>query len=463
MNNTNNEILIIDDDSDVRALMSGVLTDEGYSVQQAANESEAISQIKKSPSNLIFLDLWMDNDESAGLKILGKIKQINPEIPVIIISGHGTIDVAMQAIQSGAFDFMEKPFVTERLLLTCERALETAKLRNENISLKNDKFYSDVFSLGSSLFAISIKSTIEKLATSNGRVFINASIGTCAESLAYKIHKKSSRKNKNFMYVNCISDDSERFEHELFGSEKSYGYFEKASEGTIFLEEIDKLSKTMQRNLLMFLQNGKYTCGNRVVYPDVRIICSSSKNNIMTMIQSGDFSNELFYRLKISEIDVPNICERREDIIPIVKYYLSKSEQLFGLPSKAFSAKALAILQSYEWPGNIYQIRNVVENSLINALGSSDKCVNEEHISAEITATTMDKFESLNVAKLVSLPLKEAKDSFESDYLRAQIQRFSGNISQTAIFIGMERSALHRKLKNLNVHVKKGTKEAKRQ
>ena len=461
MNYTNSKILIIDDDSEVRALMSGVLSDEGYSVQQAANESDAISQVKKKPPNLIFLDLWMDHDESAGLKILEKIKQINPEIPIIMISGHGTIDVAMQAVQSGAFDFMEKPFVIERLLLTCDRALETVKLRNENVSLKNDKFYSDVFSVGDSLFVTSIKSAIEKMASSNGRVFINASIGTCAESIAYKIHKKSPRKDKNFMYVNCISDDSERFEHELFGSAKSYGYLEKTSEGTIFLEEVDRLSKNIQRNLLMFLQNGRYVCENRIVYSDTRIICSSQKNNMLSMINSGEFSNELFYRLKISEINVPDINERREDIIPIIEYYLSKSEQLFGLPAKAFTAKALAILQSYNWPGNIYQIRNVVENSLINARGNSSKHINEEHISAEITSATMNKFESLNVAKLVSLPLKEAKDCFESDYLRAQVQRFSGNISQTATFIGMERSALHRKLKNLNVQVRKTSKNEK--
>lgn len=455
MNYKNSKILVIDDDSEVRSLMSGVLSDEGYIVQQASNEADAIFQMKKFSPDLIFLDLWIDQDESAGLKILDKIKQMGCDIPIVIISGHGTIDVAMQAVRIGAFDFMEKPFIIDRLLLTCERALETSKLKNEVFSLKNEKLYSDVFAIGTSSFATSIKQIIGKLASSNSRIYINSSIGTFSESIAYKIHKESSRSEKNFICINCISDNSENFENELFGTEKSYGYLEKASDGTIFLEEIDRLSKSAQRKLLMFLQNGKYICRNRIVYPDTRIICSSKIDKITDLIENGVFSDELFYRLKISEINVPDIKDRREDIIPIAKYYIKKSDLFFGLQSKDFSPRAISILQSYDWPGNIYQIRNVVESALINSHKDKEQYINETCLPNELITETKDKFEDLNVAKLISLPLREAKDCFESDYLRAQVQRFSGNISQTATFIGMERSALHRKLKNLNVHIKK--------
>jgi two-component system nitrogen regulation response regulator NtrX len=460
MSSANNRILVIDDDAEVRSLISGVLSDEGYETFVAANEQEAISQVKKNSPQLVFLDLWIDEDESAGFKILEKIKSINAEIPIIIISGHGTIDIAMNAIRLGAFDFIEKPFVIDRLLVTCSRALELCTLRTENISLKNDKLYSEAFFIGTSKFANSIKSTLEKIAHSNSRVFINSPVGIGAEAIAYKIHKKSSRKDHNFVYVNCISDKSGQFENDLFGTGKTYGYLEKASSGTLFLEDIDKISKEAQRKLLMFLQNGKYSTDNRVIYSDVRIICSTTNNNIENMIDQDLFSSELFYRLKISEINVLNIKDRREDIIPIINYYLDKSEQLFGLKRKSFSDRTLAILQTYDWPGNILQIKNVVESSLINASDSDE--ISEQFLPAELSTNTKNKFESLNIAKFISLPLKEAKDRFESDYLQAQVDRFSGNISQTANFIGMERSALHRKLKSLNVQCKRPPKNRKK-
>jgi two-component system nitrogen regulation response regulator NtrX len=448
-------ILIIDDDAEVRSLMSGVLSDEGYITYLAANEREALSQMKHNPIDLAFLDLWIKEDESGGFKILEKIKNINRELPIIIISGHGTIDIAINAVRLGAFDFIEKPFVIDRLLITCNRAIELYKLKTENIALKNEKLYSDVFCVGTSLFANSIKSTIEKIASSNSRVYIGSPVGIGVESIAYKIHSESSRRDKNFIYVNCIADESESFDIDLFGTGKSSGYLEKASEGTIFFGDIDKLSKNSQRKLLFFLQNGKYVSDNGTVYSEARIICSSTNDNIKKMIENGSFSSELFYRLKISEIIVPSIKDRREDIIPIINYYLERAEILFGLPPKKFTDDALAILQSYDWPGNVHQIKNTVESSLINASDINEAWINETHLPAELTSTTKDKFESLNIAKFILLPLKEAKDHFESDYLRTQVERFSGNISRTANFIGMERSALHRKLKNLNVQCKR--------
>lgn len=453
------KILVIDDDAEVRSLISGVLSDEGYSTFLAANEQEAISAVKACMPDTVFLDLWIGDDEAAGFKILDKLKNMNSELPVIIISGHGTIDIAMNAMRKGAFDFLEKPFVIDRLLLTCTRTLEFHKLKNENNSLKNDRLCPDIFFIGTSLFAGSVKATIDKIANSNSRVFIKSPVGIGVDSIAYRIHQRSARKDCNFINVNCISgDDAKDFDDELFGTDKSYGYLEKANGGTIFLEDVDKLSQDSQRKLLMFVQSGKYRLPSRNIYSDVRIICSAVSGEASKI---SEFNQELFYRLKIFEINVPSMSERREDIIPVINWYMSRSEELFNLKPKQFNDSALAILQAYDWPGNIHQIKNVVESSLINASDSDKSIIDETMLPTELTVNTKDKFESLNIAKFITLPLKEAKDCFESDYLRAQVNRFSGNISQTANFIGMERSALHRKLKALDVKYMKNPKHHK--
>ena len=459
MDTKNAKILVIDDDAEVRSLISGVLSDEGYSTSLAANEQEAISSVKTCMPDLVFLDLWIGDDEAAGFKILDKLKNINSDLPIIIISGHGTIDIAMNAMRKGAFDFLEKPFVIDRLLLTCTRTLEFHKLKIENSSLKYDRLSPDIFFVGTSLFASNIKASIDKIANSNSRVFIKSPVGIGVDSIAYRIHQLSSRKDCNFINVSCISgENSKNFDDELFGTDKSYGYFEKASGGTIFLEDIDRLSQDSQRKLLMFVQSGKYQLPSRNVFSDVRIICSTVSGEISKI---SEFNQELFYRLKIAEINVPSMSERREDIIPVINWYMSRSEELFNLKQKQFSDKALAILQAYDWPGNIHQIKNVVESSLINASDSNKNVIDETMLPTELSTNTKDKFESLNIAKFITLPLKEAKDCFEKDYLRAQINRFSGNISQTANFIGMERSALHRKLKVLDVKYMKNPKHHK--
>lgn len=459
MDTKNAKILVIDDDAEVRSLISGVLSDEGYSTSLAANEQEAISSVKTCMPDLVFLDLWIGDDEAAGFKILDKLKNINSDLPIIIISGHGTIDIAMNAMRKGAFDFLEKPFVIDRLLLTCTRTLEFHKLKIENSSLKYDRLSPDIFFVGTSLFASNIKASIDKIANSNSRVFIKSPVGIGVDSIAYRIHQLSSRKDCNFINVSCISgENSKNFDDELFGTDKSYGYLEKASGGTIFLEDIDRLSQDSQRKLLMFVQSGKYQLPSRNVFSDVRIICSTVSGEISKI---SEFNQELFYRLKIAEINVPSMSERREDIIPVINWYMSRSEELFNLKQKQFSDKALAILQAYDWPGNIHQIKNVVESSLINASDSNKNVIDETMLPTELSANTKDKFESLNIAKFITLPLKEAKDCFEKDYLRAQINRFSGNISQTANFIGMERSALHRKLKVLDVKYMKNPKHHK--
>ncbi|MDR2268127.1 MAG: sigma-54 dependent transcriptional regulator [Holosporaceae bacterium] len=461
MSDKNGSVLIVDDDSEVRKLMSDILMDEGYVVHTASCEHEALAQIKKCTPNVLFLDLWIGEDESAGTKILEKTKKMNDDIPIVVISGHGTIDVAVSMIQNGAFDFIEKPFIIERLLITCQKAIEMYRLKKENSSLKNSKFCSDIFSVGSSSFASSIISTVEKIALSNSRVFIDSPIGMEADVIAYNIHRKSNRCDNYFVCMNCFCCGSNNFSQDFFGQENSYGNLEKADGGTIFLDEIDKLSQDFQRKLLSFLLEGKIRFGNKTVRSSARVICSATSENIKNAMDRGNFSRELFYRLKISEIVIPEIKHRREDIVDLVNYYLSKSDLLFGLPTKKFTESALAILQSYDWPGNILQIKNVVENSLINASDTSDIYISEKFLPSELTASTKDKFDSLNIAKFITMPLKEAKERFESDYLTAQIERFSGNVSQTAHFIGMERSALHRKIKALNVQSRKShtTKE----
>ncbi|MDR1334000.1 MAG: sigma-54 dependent transcriptional regulator [Holosporaceae bacterium] len=445
---SNETILIVDDEAEVRSLMSGVLSDEGYKTELAKDRTEALALIKATVPDLIFLDLWIDEDESAGLKIIEKIQKMNLGIPVVIISGHGTIDAAVQAIQKGAFDFIEKPFVLERLLITCRRALETRQLKKENAALKINKLDAGVFSVGKSSFASSFVATLDKISSGNSRIFIESKIGIGTEVIAHEIHKRSSRKDHPFIHVNCFSDNKENFSSELFGTEKFRGYLEKADGGTIFLEDVTRLHKDCQGKLLQFLQTGSYVLKNRKVYSDARIICSSS-DDMETLMDCLSFSRELYYRLNIVGLVIPSLKNRREDIFPLIDYYLSHAEAIFGLKSKKFTEDSLAILQAYDWPGNILQLKNVVESSLINSIKSEE--IDKNSLPPELTSSAKEKFTSLNVAKLISLQLKEAKEFFERDYLITQIERFSGNVSKTAEFIGMERSALHRKLRGLGI------------
>lgn len=438
-------ILIIDDDNEVRSLISDVLSDEGYATFVAANGNEAFFHLKNTGFDLIFLDLWLDDDESAGLKIIEKIKKLNNEVPVVIISGHGTIDTAVSAIKKGAFDFIEKPFVIDRLLITADRAVEFYRLRKENSRLRINKIDTSIIGVGESQFSQSLKTELDKIATSNSRVFIETSTGIGADNVAYYIHKKSSRNKYPFVYFNCSTDEEDKLRDDLFGSEKARGYIEKANFGTLFLDNIAELSKNNQRRLLQFIQENKLEIETRGSYFDVRIICS----NVNVDISEQNFNQELFYRLNIVKIVIPPLKERREDIIPLANYYLQNAESFFGLKPKTLSDESAVILQSYDWPGNICQLKSIIENSLMNA--SEKLCVEKIDLPAELTTTTKEKFDSLNISKLISLPLKKAKEAFESDYLRAQITRFSGNISRTAEFIGMERSALHRKLKSLGI------------
>jgi len=443
----NRRILVVDDDSEVRSLIAAVLSDEGYLTVEAEDDNEAFSVLKTTAINLIFLDLWIGEDESAGLKILNKIRKHHPDIPVVIVSGHGTIDIAVKAIQRGAFDFVEKPFVIDRLLITTKKATEFADLNNENTKLRSNRIDADVLSIGQSAFAQNIAGLLDKCSTINSRVFIKSCEGISADSIAFYIHKKSQRKNYPFISFDCEMGSESVVDQKIFGTEKVYGCIENANFGTLMLDNIDKLPKRVQLRLLQFLQEGQFSAGERKSgYLDVRIIVGSRclEGNV-----PDGFNSELLYRLNISHIDVLPLRDRRTDIVPLLNYYLNNSEVIFGLKSKPFTEESLTILQSYDWPGNIHQLKSVVESSLINALNKGE--IDKDSLPAELTASAKDKLTSMNIANLITYPLKEAKDRFESEYLKVQISRFSGNISKTAEFVGMERSALHRKLKNLGV------------
>lgn len=444
-----NNILVIDDDDEVRSLVSDVLSDEGYKTAGAANEAEAMSCLKSSDFDLIFLDLWIGEDEFAGLKILDKIKQRDPLVPVVMISGHGTVDSAVTAIRKGAFDFIEKPFVIDRLLLTARNALEYYKLHKENQRLKVKKIDTNVISVGSSTFAQSIESQLNKIAPNNCRVFLTAARGTCAENIAYYIHKKSNRADGPFVYLNCFRDADDSVGEKLFGVKSNSRYLDKANMGTLFLDNIEDLSAHYQKLLLQFIQESRIIVQDRYHHLDVRIICSTGYDNIL---ESG-FNQELFERLNVMRLKIPELKERREDIIPLVNYYNSNAESFFGLKPKEFTEESLAILQSYDWPGNIYQVKSIVENCLVNTM--EKKIVKKNDLPAELTSSAREKFVGLNIAKLIGMPIKKAKEVFETDYLKAQVTRFSGNVSKTAEFIGMERAALHRRLKALEISVKR--------
>lgn len=455
----NASILIVDDETEVRALINGVLTDESYIVYEAYDHQSALTVLKDQIISLVLLDLWIGSDESAGLKILHKIKSIYPDIPVVMISGHGTIDTAVLAIKNGAYDFIEKPFVIDRLLITVKRGIEKYKLIQENTKLRQ-KTNSDYKLIGTSATITQLKSFINKSSNNNSRIFITGPVGIGADTISWLIHNKSNRSKQPFIIINCAST-AKTLEQEIFGDTTTSGLLEQASNGTVFFEEISLLNESIQRRLAKTLQNGSFESGRRKVIFDARTICYTSCLNINQIVADGKFHNELFYRLSVTFLSIPGLEERREDIPIAIEHYLSRSEDIFGLPSKKISETAIAILQSYDWPGNMIQLRNVVEYMLINATATSKNVIDETLIPQEIISSQENAIPASHSARLISLPINQAKKVFERDYLLAQINRFSGNISKTATFIGMERSALHRKLKTLKIDASIGRQNEK--
>lgn len=452
------DILIVDDEADIRELVSGVLSDEGYGTRLAQDGTEALSAIKFRQPNLVILDVWLGDGERDGIRILEMIKRDHPHVPVIMMSGHGTIETAVSAIKRGAYDFIEKPFESERLLLIISRALEAAKLRRENEELKVKAGGMEL--IGSSTAISHIRQAIEKVAGSNSRIFIGGSSGSGKEVVARLIHQQSKRAGLPFVFVNCSAIHSDYIEAELFGTEivgldeslpRKIGLIERAHGGTLYLNEVMSLPLPVQGKLVRMLQDGGFCRlgDNQKIEVDVRIISSTSKC-VIEEIREGRFRQDLYDRLSVIPIQVPSLTERLTDIPELAHYFMQQGSKSHGRPMRTLAPETLIMMQSYAWPGNIRQLKNVIEWILLMASGSPKEPVTCAMLPPEIRSDV--KMPSVGNPSIVVMPLREAREAFEREYLLAQVNRFGGNISKTARFIGMERSALHRKLRALGIH-----------
>lgn len=454
------DILIVDDEEDIRRLIQGILEDEGYAVRQAATVEQAWDRISEKPPALAILDIWLKQGDEDGLHLLKRIKADHPILPVLMISGHGTIETAVNAIKMGAYDFIEKPFKTDRLLLMIARALENAQLKRENQQLRQ-KSESATELTGASLAIANLKQVLDRVGPTNSRVLITGEPGTGKDLAARVIHKMSQRANGPFMMLNCATLLPERLEVELFGSVDGIhgepgktGVLEQAHGGTLLLDEVADMPLETQGKIVRVLQEQKFTRVGATdpVQVDVRILASTNRD-LQTAMHEGSFRQDLFYRLSVVPIRMPSLKERMEDIPGLTQWFLTQYAQQNGVPLRAISDAAMLAMQSYGWPGNVRQLRNTVEWVMIMNAPSTD-AIRPEHLPPEITgARTDDPSAPAMSMDLVLMPLREARERFEKDYLEAQVKRFQGNISKTSQFVGMERSALHRKLKSLGISV----------
>lgn len=455
--NMASDILIVDDESDIRDLISGILSDEGYETRVAGDADSALDAIRRRRPSLIILDIWLQGSRLDGLQLLDVIKQNHPDLQVVIISGHGNIETAVAAIKKGAYDFVEKPFKADRLLLAVERALEAMRLRLENIELRQRAGDGTEF-IGQSPAVQQLRQIIERVAPTNSRVLISGPSGCGKEVVARMIHARSRRTAGPFVAINAATISPERMEIELFGVEggegeqRKVGVFEKAHGGTLYLDEVAEMPIETQSKILRVLvdQTFERVGGGTRVQVDVRVMSSSSKN-LREEISGARFREDLFHRLNVVPIRVPSLAERRDDIPLLVEYFMDRLTRASGLPPRRIGDDALAALQAHHWPGNVRQLRNNVERLLILATEDVNAVITADMLPAEVGASTPSIPQSNGSEHIISLPLREARELFEREYLVAQINRFGGNISRTAAFIGMERSALHRKLKSLGV------------
>lgn len=451
------DILIVDDEADIRELVSGILSDEGHGTRTAKDADEALALLAARRPHLMFLDIWLQGSRLDGLQLLEIIKEHHPTLPVVMISGHGNIETAVSAIRLGAYDFIEKPFKADRLVLVAERALETSRLKRENVELRTRSLTTDRV-VGRSTSANQLRQVIDKVGPANSRVLIAGAPGTGKELTARMIHDGSSRSVARFVVINAATMLPEAMETELFGVEgadsrsRKVGALEEAHGGTLFIDEVADMPKETQGRILRVLvdQNFQRVGGTTRVHVDVRII-SSTARDLPTLIAEGSFREDLFHRLAVVPIRVPALSERRDDIPELVSFFMDQVSANTGLPRRKIGADAMAVLQSHDWPGNIRQLRNNVERLMILASGDADSEITADMLPSEIGALVPATPNGAGGEKLMSLPLREAREVFEREYLVAQISRFGGNISRTAEFIGMERSALHRKLKSLAI------------
>lgn len=451
------DILVVDDEADIRDLVSGILEDEGFSPRTAANSDDVFRAIRDRTPSLIVLDVWLQNSAMDGIEILEEMRKVHPELPVVIISGHGTIETAVAAIKKGAYDFIEKPFNADRLVLVINRALESARLKRENVELRERG--PDWGLIGSSTTINALRAIIDRVADARSRVLITGPSGSGKEVVARLIHAKSSRTEQPFIVVSAATIAPDRMEEELFGVEgdggrpKSIGLLERAHGGTLMFDEVGDMPLETQGKILRVLvdQRFKRVSGDTPVSVDVRIISTTSRD-LLADAAEGRFREDFFHRLNVVPIHAPSLSERRDDIPALATFFINRISRSSGFPKRSLSAETLAALQAYHWPGNVRQLHNVIERTLImmgrDGANSEITC---DHLPAEIIDAGITIPAGEGLEQIIALPLREARERFEREYLIAQINRFGGNISRTAAFIGMERSALHRKLKALGV------------
>jgi two-component system nitrogen regulation response regulator NtrX len=449
------DVLVVDDEADIRELVSGILTDEGYAVRTAADSEQALLAIRARKPTLVVLDIWMQGGGMDGLELLDLVKALDADLPVIMISGHGNIETAVSAIKRGAYEFLEKPFKSDRLLLMVERAIESASLRRENRRLRTQALTPDGL-IGRSLAAQQLRQMIAKVAPANSRVLIAGPAGSGKEMVARMIHAASPRAKGEFVAISAAGMAPERMDLELFGEEGEgskpgkIGVFERAHGGTLYLDEVADMPRETQSRILRVLveQRFRRVGGDADVQVDVRVISSSSRD-LREEISAGRFREDLFHRLNVVPVRVPGLAERRDDVPEMISYFIDRIAEATGLPRRTLGEDAIATLQVHDWPGNVRQLRNNVERMMILASGDPNEPITADMLPSETPSASQSS--AIGTERIIALPLREARELFEREYLNAQILRFGGNISRTASFIGMERSALHRKLKSLGL------------
>ncbi len=454
------DILIVDDEEDIRALIAGILVDEGYEPREAADSTSALEAIATRRPSLVVLDIWLQGSELDGLEILDVIMAEHPDMPVVMISGHGNVETAVAAIKKGAYDFIEKPFKADRLLLFIERAIEAANLRRENAELRLRAGEATEL-IGASPAIQQLRQAIGRVGPTSSRVLITGPAGVGKEIVARLIHAGSRRASGPFVALNCANMEPARMEAELFGVEAGangaegpgkVGTFERAHNGTLLLDEVADMPLETQGKIVRVLQEQTFerVGGGGRVEVSVRVIAISNRD-IRAAIDDGRFREDLFYRLNVVPIQVPQLRDRRDDIPLLAEYFVGRAAEGAGLPPRRLGEDAMAALQAYDWPGNVRQLRNVVDWLLIMAPDDEGSVIGADMLPPEIGAISPPALNGDKAGEIMGMPLRQAREVFERDYLLAQVTRFGGNISRTASFVGMERSALHRKLKSLGV------------
>jgi two-component system nitrogen regulation response regulator NtrX len=453
------DVLIVDDEPDIRELIAGIFEDEGYVPHTAANSDDAFAAVAQRPPALVILDIWLQGSRLDGLGVLDELRSLHPSLPIVIISGHGTIETAIAAIKKGAYDFLEKPLSADRLVLTAQRALERAHLQRENSVLREKS--RELSLIGKSPVMAQLRSSIDKVSQAKSRVLIEGPVGSGRELVARTIHAQSDRADRPFVVVAAAAIEPERMEEALFGIEgedarpRNIGLLEQAHGGTLLFQEVGDMPLETQSKILRVLidQSFRRVGGSVAVNVDVRIVSTTSED-LLESSENGMFRKDLYHRLSVVNLTTPSLGSRREDIPDLASYFLGQLSGGGRERPLTLTPEALAALQAYNWPGNVRQLRNVLERTMIMVDRSGDRQIAVEHLPDEVIGAGPALPAGPEMEQIIALPLREARERFEREYLLAQIARFGGNISKTAGFVGMERSALHRKLKALGIGTK---------